>query len=272
MKGNGTKMRIAAAENGKTVWSKGDIFKQAFVKALPIIGSYLFVSMAYGLMMQAAGFGWGWSFVTSMTVYTGAFQFVLVTFLSGGASFFTIGITAFFMNSRQFFYGLTFVDEFKQMGKRFPYMVHTMTDETYAVNCAMLPSDRYLDKDGQPESEQEKNRRFDIMFLVALFSRCSWMIGAVAGGAVGQLIPVELAGVDFCMTALFVTIFIDQWRSAGNHIPAISGLAVGTVLLLLVGADYFLLPTLVLVSGLMLLFQKKMEAPNQEDGQVTKNE
>ena len=49
------------------------VCKEAFLHALPIMGSYFFVSMAYGLMMQEAGFGWGWSLLTSLTVYTGAF-------------------------------------------------------------------------------------------------------------------------------------------------------------------------------------------------------
>ncbi len=120
---------------GETVDGK-EVLKQAFVKALPITGSYLFVSMAYGLTMQEAGLSWFWSLFTSLTVYTGAFQFVLVTFLSSGASILTIALTALFMNSRQFFYGLTFVEDFKKMGKRYPYMVHTMTDETYKAENA----------------------------------------------------------------------------------------------------------------------------------------
>lgn len=120
---------------GETVDRK-EVLKQAFVKALPITGSYLFVSMAYGLTMQEAGLSWFWSLFTSLTVYTGAFQFVLVTFLSSGASILTIALTALFMNSRQFFYGLTFVEDFKKMGKRYPYMVHTMTDETYKAENA----------------------------------------------------------------------------------------------------------------------------------------
>ena len=117
-----------------------------------------------------------------MTVYTGAFQFVLVTFLSSGVSILTIMMTALFMNSRQFFYGLTFVEDFKQM-------VYTMTDETYAVNCSLLPAQ------GE-ESEQEKHRRFDIMAWVALFSRISWMAGAVAGGMIDQLLPIQLEGIS----------------------------------------------------------------------------
>jgi len=163
---------------GETVDRK-EVLKQAFVKALPITGSYLFVSMAYGLTMQEAGLSWFWSLFTSLTVYTGAFQFVLVTFLSSGASILTIALTALFMNSRQFFYGLTFVEDFKKMGKRYPYMVHTMTDETYAVNCSMLSSEVIRDRNA--EKENDRKRRFDIMFYVALFSRISWMVGAVLG-------------------------------------------------------------------------------------------
>lgn len=168
--------------------------------------SYLFVVMAYGMMMQEAGFAWYDSLLASLTIYTGAFQFVLITFLSSGASVLTIAVTALLMNSRQAFYSLSFVDEFKKMGRKMPYMIHTMTDETYAVNCTL--------------TEQGEERR-GIMFFVALFSRCYWMIGAVAGGVLGSLIPFELEGIDFCMTALFVIIFIDQWEKAKDHFPAL---------------------------------------------------
>lgn len=107
--------------------SKKEILKLSFVKSIPILCSYLFVSMAYGMMMEEAGFHWYWSLFVSMTVYTGAFQFLLITLLSSGASIFTIALTAFFMNSRQVFYSLTFVNEFKKKKKRLPYLIHTMT-------------------------------------------------------------------------------------------------------------------------------------------------
>lgn len=164
--------------------------------------SYLFVSMAYGIMMENAGFKWYYSLLVSLTVYTGAYQFVLVTLLSSGASIFTMALTAFLMNSRQSFYALTFVDEFNRMGKRKLYMIHTMTDETYAVNCTL------------PDTGKEKQ---SIMFWVAFLSRCYWMVGAVAGGILGQIIPFDMTGIDFCMTALFVIIFINQWEKAESQ-------------------------------------------------------
>lgn len=164
------------------------------------------------------------------------------------------------------------------MGKRYPYMVHTMTDETYAANCALqmqqeqrvkepdrkmgqTETEKTLQEDGQDITEsQDDCRKRDEMFWIALFSRISWMLGAVAGGVIGQSIPVELKGIDFCMTALFVTIFVDQWRAAKSHIPALLGLVCGVVLLLLVGPDYFLLPTLILVSGILLLIRGTMSS------------
>lgn len=216
--------------------------KTAFVKSIPIFCSYVFVSMAYGMMMASAGFPWYDSLLVSLTVYTGAFQFVLITFLSSGASLITIALTALLMNSRQSFYSLTFLKEFKQMGRRKLYMIHTMTDETYAVNCTL----------DLPKKEKE-----DTMFLVALFSRCYWMIGSVLGGILGQIIPFDLTGIDFCMTALFLIIFIDQWEKAEKHTPALTGLGIGILCLLIFGENRFMLPALLMVSVLLLLFQRK---------------
>ena len=217
--------------------SEKTTIKRAFVKSLPILFSYVFVSM-----MLNAGYGWGYALFTSLTVYTGAFQFVLITFLTGGASFITVAVTAFLMNSRQSFYSLSFIKAFKNMGRRKLYMIHTMTDETYAVNCSI------------PDSDKEKN---GIMFYVALFSRSYWMIGTVLGAVIGQLIPFELTGIDFCMTALFAVIFTEQWEKAENHFPAILGIISGTICLFIFGPSRFMLPSLIFTSGILLFAAKE---------------
>ena len=72
----------------------------------------------------------------------------------GGTSLLTIGVTALLMNSRQLFYSLSFIDVFNKMKQKW-YMIFTMTDETYAVNCNL--------------EDQDKEQ---VMFYVALFSRC----------------------------------------------------------------------------------------------------
>ena len=222
-----------------------ETWRLAFVKSLPIMCSYFFLGAAYGIMMEETGFPWYVTLLLSMTVYTGAFQFVLITFLSTGASLLTIAITALLMNSRQSFYSLTFLNDFKRMGKRKLYMIHSLTDETYAVNCTLE----------LPRKEKE-----DTMFGVALLSHCYWMAATVAGAVLGQLIPFELEGIDFCMTALFVIIFMDQWKKASSHIPALAGLTCGIVCLLIFGQSSFILPALLLVSGILFFAGRKEAA------------
>lgn len=219
-----------------------ETWKLAFVKSLPIMCSYFFLGAAYGIMMEETGFPWYVALLLSMTVYTGAFQFVLITFLSTGASLLTIAITALLMNSRQSFYSLTFLNDFKRMGKRKLYMIHSLTDETYAVNCTLE----------LPRKEKE-----DTMFGVALLSHFYWMAATVAGAVLGQLIPFELEGIDFCMTALFVIVFMDQWKKASSHIPALAGLTCGIVCLLIFGQSSFILPALLLVSGILFFAGRK---------------
>lgn len=222
-----------------------EIITGAFVRSLPILCSYLFVGMAYGIMMETSGFAWYYALLISCIVYTGAYQFVLITFLCSGVSFLTAALTAFLMNSRQSFYSLTFLNDFKRMGKRKLYMIHSLTDETYAVNCTLE----------LPRKEKE-----DTMFGVALLSHCYWMAATVAGAVLGQLIPFEMEGIDFCMTALFVIIFMDQWKKASSHIPALAGLTCGIVCLLIFGQSSFILPALLLVSGILFFAERKEAA------------
>ena len=149
--------------------TKKEAFRKEFVASIPILCSYLFLGMAYGILMQEQGFGWLESLITSAVVYTGAFQFVLITFLSSGASLLTIAATALFMNSRQSFYALTFLDDFKHMGRRKLYMIHSLTDETYAVNCTL-------------ESLSPEERR-ETMFYLAVLSHIYWTVASAPSKA-----------------------------------------------------------------------------------------
>lgn len=214
--------------------------KYALGKTIPIMFSYLFLSMAFGIMMNQAGFPFYWAYLVSLTVYTGAFQFVIVSFLSAGAGIATIALTALAMNCRHMFYGVTFLKEFKSMGKRYPYMIFSLTDETYALYCSL-------------EYPEELDHH-QVMFDIAWLSRVYWLIGTLVGALLGQIIPFDFEGVDFCMTALFVTILIDQWKKTENHAPAVIGGVSAVVFLLIFGASRFMLPSLMVTTALLLIF------------------
>ena len=202
-----------------------EIIKKAFEKSIPIMCSYLFVSIAYGVMMNEAGFSWYVALLVSFLIYTGAFQFLLITLLSGGTSLLTIGVTALLMNSRQLFYSLSFIDVFNKMKQKW-YMIFTMTDETYAVNCNL--------------EDQDKEQ---VMFYIALFSRCYWLIGTVLGAVLGN------------MTALFIIIFMDQLEKNKDHFPAVVGIVIAIICLIVFGSQNFMLPSLIISSMILLVKQ-----------------
>lgn len=240
--------------------------KKGFIKSLPIFCSYLFLGMAYGMLMQEAGFNWKYTWFTCTILFTGAFQYALITFLSTGASLVTVLLTALLMNSRQVFYAISYVDDFKQMKKRKLLSIFWLTDETYAVGNSLERTD---------DPEKEKDRR-ETMFWAELFGYFYWMAASTLGGIIGQLIPYDLEGIDFCMTALFVIIFVDQWEKAGElgketgrkliaHLPAVAGLVIAIACLLIFGANSFMLPSLMITSAVLLIM-------NSRDGSLKREE
>ena len=216
----------------------------AFYKTIPVLLGYLFLGLAFGLLLQEAGYSFWWALLSSGIVYAGSIQFVLVEFLSGGTGLLTVAVMTLLINSRHAFYGLSFVEKFRKM-KTYPYMIFSLTDETYSLLCSLKV----------PEGIDEKKA----MFLIALFDQLYWVAGSVLGAALGQVLPFDMTGIDFAMTALFVTIFVDQWREAKSHLPAIAGLCSAAVCLLIFGGSNFILPSLIITVGILMALRGRLE-------------
>ena len=216
----------------------------AFYKTIPVLLGYLFLGLAFGLLLQEAGYNFWWVLLSSGIVYAGSIQFVLVEFLSGGTGLLTVAVMTLLINSRHAFYGLSFVEKFRKM-KTYPYMIFSLTDETYSLLCSLKV----------PEGIDEKKA----MFLIALFDQLYWVAGSVLGAALGQVLPFDMTGIDFAMTALFVTIFVDQWREAKSHLPAIVGLCSAAVCLLIFGGSNFILPSLIITVGILMALKGRLE-------------
>lgn len=217
----------------------------AFAQSVPVMLGYIFLGIAFGLMLQDAGYSFWWAFLCSVCIYAGSMQFVLVTLLTGGVSLLYAAVMTLFINGRHLFYGLSFIEKFRSMGKFYPYMIFSLTDETYSVLCGLKVQ----------EGMSEKR----VSFMIALFDHCYWIIGSVLGAVIGQLITFDTTGVDFSMTALFVVIVINQWQDTKEHRPAILGAVIGILCLLLFGSDKFLLPALTLVAFILIGVKRKWD-------------
>lgn len=220
--------------------TKNETIRFAFKKSLPVLFGYLFLGSAFGIMLYDAGYNFIWAIFISVVVYAGSGQFLLVSLLSSAASIPTAAIMTLFINSRHMFYGLSYIDKFKQGKWRYPSMIFTLTDETYSVNTSF---------NTVPDNVDEPHARF----LIGIFDHAYWILGSVTGSLAGQIIPIDFTGIDFSMTALFVVIFIDLIRGQKGRARLVGflGIICAAVCLIIFGADRFLLPTLLLTTALL---------------------
>jgi 4-azaleucine resistance transporter AzlC len=214
-------------------------FRFALKQCAPFLMTYLFIGIAFGILMTQAGYAPIWSSLSAAFIYAGSMQIVMVPLLSAGAPLFTLAIMALFINARHIFYGLGFVDSFKRAGGiKYPYMVLTLTDEAYCVLCALdCPAD--LDK-----------QRTTIWILA--LCHVTWIISCTLGAVSGDILPVDFTGIDFAATAFFTTVVVDQWRRAQDRLPAIVGGVCAVLFLFVLGPDRFILPAL--AAGTLALF------------------
>ena len=208
----------------------GRVFRFALHKTAPIFFSYLFIGIAFGILMQEAGYGVVWSVLSAVFIYAGSMQLVMVPLLMQGAPLYTMAIMTLFINARHIFYGLGFVESFRRMGARCPYMIFSLTDETYSILCSCP----------YPDGVQKE----DASFLIALLNHAYWVLGCALGSLLGAALHIPWSGIEFSSTAFFVAVCVEQWRGSGWHIPALTGLGCALVSLLLLGPDAFLLPAL----------------------------
>lgn len=221
---------------------KQSAVRSAFLDTVPVMTGYVFLGFGFGILMHQNGYGVLWSATMSLFIYAGSMQYVAVSLLTGGANLLTAALTAFVVNARHLFYGISMVDAYKGIGKRKPYMIFALTDETYSL----------VSKNNVPQGLT----RHEYCFLVSLFDHSYWVAGTILGSLSGSLIPINYEGIDFVLTALFVTIFVEQWLSVKDHRPALIGIVCTALCLWIFGQDVFLIPSMAIIALLLTQMRK----------------
>lgn len=216
--------------------------KFALKSVIPITFSYIFVGIAFGIMIAEKNLSLAWLVASSTFIYAGSMQIVLLSLLMSNVSIYIIALMTFVINSRHMFYGIGFIEKFKKMGLKYPYMVLTLTDETYSVMCSL----KYPD-----EVDEEK-----VDFYIASIMHLLWIISSVAGYLFGSNIPFDLTGIEFSAVTFFVCVVCSQWLSTNNHMPTLTGLLSAILFLKHAGPDNFILPALSITLFILILARK----------------
>lgn len=220
---------------------KKKALRSAFPKTMPVLMGYLFLGLAFGVLLREKGFGWGWTLLMSVTIFSGSLQFFATELVVAAFQ----PVTAFFMglliNARYAFYGLSMLEPFRHIDKwKKGYMIFGLTDETYALLCSA-------------KAPEGVNQTWYSFFIV-LLDHSYWIVGSLLGNLLGQVLPFPSQGIEFAMTALFLVIFTDQLMVRANRIPGALGILLTLVCLMMLPRDYFLVGAMIgILLSLILL-------------------
>lgn len=217
------------------------------------MAGYIVLGMGFGILLTSKGYSAGWAFLMSLLIYAGSMQYVAVDLLAGGASLISAALMTLMVNARHLFYGISMIDRYRGTGKKKPYLIFSLTDETYSLVCS----------GDVPEGIDQKK----YFFWVSLFDQFYWVIGSTLGGVIGSMITFNTAGIDFSMTALFIVVFIEQWKSTENHTSALIGVGASVLCLVIFGADNFLIPAMVVITAALTFLRGALEQKQEESGE-----
>lgn len=227
--------------------------KAAFPSTIPVLAGYSFIGITYGILMVTSGFPVFYPVMTAIIVYTGSMEFLLVSILMSSFNPASCFVTALMVGARHLFYGISMLDKYKGAGWRKFYLIYTTSDETFAVNfSAKIP-------DGID--------RYDYYMWVSLLDQAYWVGGTALGAVFGSFITFNTRGLDFVMTAMFVTIFMDQWVKDGtkirsmlkDHASEIIGVLGSLACLLIFGPDNFIIPSMIVILAALTFMRRKLE-------------
>ncbi len=223
----------------------------ALKSIVPITFAYIFVGLAFGIMISEKGYSPWWLLAASTFIYAGSMQIVLISLLTSGVPLPAVAVMTFVINSRHMFYGIGFIERFKKMGVLYPYMVLTLTDETYSVMCSL----KY------PKEVDEQK----VDFYIACCMHMLWILSTLVGYLFGTSLPFDLTGIEFSATAFFICVVVNQWHDFDSHLPVYIGALSALVFLVILGPDRFILPALSTGMLTLVLLRDRVKVSRREE-------
>jgi len=219
--------------------------RAAFPHTLPVLTGYLALGAGFGILLADKGYGLQWALFMSVAMFAGSMQFVGAGLLAAPFAPAQTALMTFMVNARHLFYGLPMIERWKGSGRRKPYQIFALTDETFSLLVSV---------ETPPDLEP---RAFE--FWMAALNHSYWIAGSAAGALIARAIPFDPAGIDFSMTALFVVIFLEQWRGGKGRLPAAAGLGCALICLIAFGDRWFLLPSMAVILAVLLAVRPVLE-------------
>lgn len=216
----------------------------AFPHTIPVLTGFMVLGIAYGVLMETKGFGIGWAVAMSLIAFCGSMQYAAISLLLSTFNPLQAFILSIMVNARHLFYGISMLEKFKGLGKIRGFLIFTLCDETFSIVSSA--------------KEPEGIHRKYFFFWIHVLDYTYWAVATLIGGILGSFVSFNTKGLDFVLTALFVVLFLEQWRKKENRIPGLIGLGGAFLSLMIFGATNLVIPAMFLILGILLAGRGKL--------------
>ena len=216
--------------------TKFQIFKLGFFDVAPHLLSVVPFGIIFGAIGIELGFDPIMTYATSLIIFGGASQIVLLQLFSGGASSLVIISSVGAVNSRHLLYGAVVSEHLSDLK-----LIWKIIISYFLIDQAFARSNEYLKKN------KEKNRYFH---LIGGGATCwiVWQTTTFLGIILGAAIPDKL-GLSFAVPLTFLALLVNDFRKLINIVVIIISGLVATF-----GFNYIPYKAYVIVAALVGLF------------------
>lgn len=226
------------------IYSEKKAFQAAFPVTLPVLTGFACLGLAYGVLMQTKGYGPLWATLMSAVAFGGSMQFVAITLLTTVFDPLQALLLSVMVNARHIFYGLSLLGKYQGVGKLRAFLIYTLCDETFSLVSTV-----------EPPAHVEKKRFY---FWISFLNYSYWVVATALGGLLGRFITMDTTGLDFALTALFVVLFMEQWKKQENRFAGVTGVACAAVALAVFGTDRMVIAAMALLLLVLLGGRKRI--------------
>lgn len=221
------------------------MLKTAIKATTPVMLGYIPTGIALGLLANFFQLEWYVAPLMSIVIYSGAMQLIALGFFMEHPGLLPIGITALLLNLRHSFFGLSLLSKYADTGLVKPYLIHSLTDETYAL----------IATSNNPEFEKNKKLSY---FLISFLNHLYWITGTTLGVILGKVVAFNTKGLDFAIIALFTVLTVNQFKQRKSNLPFIIAFFTGLLGIIFIDKYTMLLASISVSTILILLLKKRL--------------
>ncbi|WP_022868932.1 AzlC family ABC transporter permease [Schaalia vaccimaxillae] len=199
-----------------------------FTMTLPAAAGYIPLGIAYGLLVAQLGLPWWMAPALSMAAYSGSAELLVVAMAAQNSALATIAVTMLLVNFRHVFYAFSFPLHVVEGRLARLYSMYALVDEAFALTAA------------RPDGWNKPR-----LLSMQVTFQATWVISGIIGVAAGSLIPEPIAGLDFALCAMFITLALDAARTLDRVPSVVMGAAAYLI-------AFWLLPDQALLAGLLI--------------------